>query len=158
MINWARAGNKRRLRVLGCKFSGYKATSEAGSYWWKSRYNTNQKKIRLQCSKVNFKIKVWKCLRKNHHWTHRYSKVFVHYWRKHYGWTQSIEGKDLGPDPFPLLASLAACALSTLRMYIDRKGWDIPEINISLTYTKKAILNSLQQFQDQYFNRNWRRH
>lgn len=44
-----------------------------------------------------------------------------------------IEGKDLGPDPYTtLLASLAGCTLSTLRMYIDRKGWDIPEINISL--------------------------
>lgn len=46
---------------------------------------------------------------------------------------ESIEGKDLGQDPYStLLASLAACTLSTLRMYIDRKGWDIPEINISL--------------------------
>lgn len=42
-------------------------------------------------------------------------------------------GKDLGIDPFStLLASLAGCTLSTLRMYIDRKEWDIPEINISL--------------------------
>lgn len=46
---------------------------------------------------------------------------------------ENLEGKDLGPDPFStLLASLAGCTLSTLRMYIDRKGWDIPEINISL--------------------------
>lgn len=42
-------------------------------------------------------------------------------------------GKDLGIDPFStLLASLAGCTLSTLRMYIDRKEWIIPEINISL--------------------------
>jgi putative redox protein len=35
-----------------------------------------------------------------------------------------IEGQDLGPDPFTtLLASLAGCTLSTLRMYISRKGW-----------------------------------
>jgi putative redox protein len=47
-----------------------------------------------------------------------------------------------------LLASLAACTLSTLRMYIDR-GWDIPEINISLNFYQ-AILNSLLQFQDQF--------
>lgn len=46
---------------------------------------------------------------------------------------EAIEGKDLGPDPYTmLLASLAGCTLSTLRMYIDRKGWDIPVINISL--------------------------
>lgn len=45
----------------------------------------------------------------------------------------NLEGKDLGPDPYStLLASLAGCTLSTLRMYIDRKGWEIPVINISL--------------------------
>ena len=46
---------------------------------------------------------------------------------------KSIDGKDLGPDPYTtLLASLAGCTLSTLRMYISRKGWDIPEINVIL--------------------------
>lgn len=51
---------------------------------------------------------------------------------------ESIEGKDLGPDPYStLLASLAGCTLSTLRMYIDRKGWDIPEINISLNLAQE---------------------
>ncbi len=50
----------------------------------------------------------------------------------------NIGGNDLGPDPFStLLASLAGCTLSTLRMYIDRKGWDIPEINISLNLTQE---------------------
>ncbi|MGO4820477.1 MULTISPECIES: OsmC family protein [unclassified Flavobacterium] len=52
---------------------------------------------------------------------------------------KSIEGGDLGPDPYStLLASLAACTLSTLRMYIDRKGWDIPEINISLNFYQES--------------------
>ncbi len=51
---------------------------------------------------------------------------------------ESIEGKDLGPDPYStLLASLAGCTLSTLRMYIDRKGWDIPEINIALNMSQE---------------------
>lgn len=46
---------------------------------------------------------------------------------------ESNGGKDLGPDPYSaLLASLASCTLATLRMYIDRKGWDIPEINIAI--------------------------
>lgn len=46
---------------------------------------------------------------------------------------ESIGGNDIGPDPFStFLASLAGCTLSTLRMYIDRKGWDIPELKISL--------------------------
>lgn len=44
---------------------------------------------------------------------------------------ESAGGKDLGPDPFTLLlSSVASCILVTLRMYIDRKGWDIPEISV----------------------------
>ena len=44
----------------------------------------------------------------------------------------SSGGKDLGPDPFSLLlSSLASCTLATLRMYIDRKEWDIPEITVN---------------------------
>jgi len=51
----------------------------------------------------------------------------------------SIGGKDLGPDPYTaLLASLASCTLSTLRMYIDRKGWDIPAINITLNMSQET--------------------
>ena len=41
-------------------------------------------------------------------------------------------GKDEGPDPYSLLlSSLATCTLVTLRMYIDRKCWDIPSIAIN---------------------------
>jgi putative redox protein len=51
---------------------------------------------------------------------------------------ENIDGKDLGPDPFTtLLASLAGCTLSTLRMYIDRKGWEITEINIALNLAQE---------------------
>ena len=51
---------------------------------------------------------------------------------------ESVGGNDLGPDPFStFLASLAGCTLSTLRMYIDRKGWDIPEIKISLNLAQE---------------------
>ena len=42
---------------------------------------------------------------------------------------ESSGGKATGPDPYTLLmSSLLACSLITMRMYIDRKGWDIPEI------------------------------
>jgi putative redox protein len=52
---------------------------------------------------------------------------------------ENIDGKDLGPDPYStLLASLAGCTLSTLRMYIDRKGWDIPEITIALNMSQES--------------------
>ena len=40
-------------------------------------------------------------------------------------------GQDTGPDPFTLLiSSLASCTLITIRMYANRKGWDIPEIRV----------------------------
>jgi putative redox protein len=51
----------------------------------------------------------------------------------------SVGGNDLGPDPFStLLASLAGCTLSTLRMYIDRKGWDIPQITIAVNLSQET--------------------
>lgn len=51
----------------------------------------------------------------------------------------SVGGMDAGPDPYTLLlSSLAACTLSTLRMYIDRKGWDIPSITISLNFAQET--------------------
>ena len=50
---------------------------------------------------------------------------------------ESIGGNDLGPDPYStLLASLAGCTLSTLRMYINRKGWEIPEISVALNMSQ----------------------
>ena len=52
---------------------------------------------------------------------------------------ENIGGQDLAPDPYTaLLASLASCTLSTLRMYIDRKEWNIPEINISLNMSQES--------------------
>ena len=40
-------------------------------------------------------------------------------------------GNDEGPDPYTLLlSSIVSCTLITLRMYIDRKGWDISAISV----------------------------
>jgi len=42
-------------------------------------------------------------------------------------------GRNKGFNPFEILAtSLASCTAATLRMYIDRKGWDIPQINVEV--------------------------
>ena len=42
-------------------------------------------------------------------------------------------GGNKGFNPFEILAtSLASCTAATLRMYIDRKGWDIPTINVEV--------------------------
>ena len=50
-----------------------------------------------------------------------------------------VGGNDEGPDPYTtLLAALAGCTLSTLRMYIDRKGWIIPEISVQLNMTQET--------------------
>ncbi|MCB0481463.1 MAG: OsmC family protein [Flavobacteriales bacterium] len=42
-------------------------------------------------------------------------------------------GKDLGFSPKELLvAALAACTSATLRMYADRKGWDLQEVKLEI--------------------------
>lgn len=42
-------------------------------------------------------------------------------------------GKDLGFSPKELLASsLAACTSATVKMYADRKGWDLEEVKIQI--------------------------
>jgi putative redox protein len=42
-------------------------------------------------------------------------------------------GKDIGPDPFTtVLSGLVGCTLTTLRMYIKKKGWDITDIHCSV--------------------------
>ncbi|MES2141045.1 MAG: OsmC family protein [Bacteroidota bacterium] len=46
-------------------------------------------------------------------------------------------GKDTGFSPKELLvAALSACTSATLRMYIARKGWDIPEIKVETELTE----------------------
>ena len=58
-------------------------------------------------------------------------------------------GQDLGPDPFTLVvAGLVGCTLTTLRMYIRRKGWNIDDI--------KVEANMMQQ-QEPFKSIIWRR-
>ncbi len=43
-------------------------------------------------------------------------------------------GKDTGPTPTELvLSGLASCTMSTLRMYADKKGWNVDEIEVEIS-------------------------
>jgi putative redox protein len=49
----------------------------------------------------------------------------------------SAGGRNAGPAPYNLLlASLGSCTAITLRMYAERKGWDIGAMQIALTLDK----------------------
>lgn len=42
-------------------------------------------------------------------------------------------GQNKGFNPFEIMAtSLASCTAATLRMYIDRKEWDVEKINVEV--------------------------
>jgi putative redox protein len=48
---------------------------------------------------------------------------------------KDIGGKDLGFAPRELLASsLGACTVITLRMYANRKGWDLSDAKVEVTF------------------------
>ncbi|HEY1547015.1 MAG TPA: OsmC family protein [Kofleriaceae bacterium] len=49
----------------------------------------------------------------------------------------ALGGADAGIAPYGLLvASLAACTSITLRMYAERKGWELGEIKVDLEMTR----------------------
>lgn len=50
----------------------------------------------------------------------------------------SVGGSDLGPTPGELfLSSLGTCAAITIRMYADRKEWDLQNVHIDLNLETK---------------------
>lgn len=58
---------------------------------------------------------------------------------------ESNGGKDLGFAPKELLAaSLAACTAATLRMYADRKGWDLTEAKVDVELEWNATENKTE--------------
>lgn len=47
---------------------------------------------------------------------------------------------DLGSDPYEfILAGLATCTAATLRMYADRKGWDLEQLRIKLSLEVERV-------------------
>lgn len=50
----------------------------------------------------------------------------------------SFGGNDMGLSPYELLvAAVGSCTVLTLKLYAQRKGWDLKEVYVYLTYAKK---------------------
>ncbi len=50
----------------------------------------------------------------------------------------SVGGDDFGPSPYEYLnAGLAACTVMTLKMYAQRKQWDLQEVFVYISHSKK---------------------
>ena len=51
---------------------------------------------------------------------------------------ESVGGDDFGPSPYEFLnAALAACTAMTLKLYAERKKWDLQEVFVYLSHSKK---------------------
>ena len=58
---------------------------------------------------------------------------------------ESSGGKDLGFSPKELLAaSLVFCTGITLRMYANRKGWDLTDIKVEITFDTDSVDNKFK--------------
>jgi putative redox protein len=50
----------------------------------------------------------------------------------------TLGGDDAGPTPVEwLLTSLGACKAITLQMYAERKGWQLEQVTVDLTYESR---------------------
>ncbi|HLR16386.1 MAG TPA: OsmC family protein [Alcanivoracaceae bacterium] len=55
----------------------------------------------------------------------------------------SAGGANTGPTPYDyILAGLASCTLITLRMYSEHKGWELGELNATLSLSKDKEKNT----------------
>lgn len=50
----------------------------------------------------------------------------------------SVGGNDFGPSPYEYLnAALAACTVMTLKLYAERKQWDLKEVFVYISHSRK---------------------
>ncbi|MFV0564421.1 MAG: OsmC family protein [Flavobacteriaceae bacterium] len=57
---------------------------------------------------------------------------------------EDLGGKNLGFTPTELLESaLAACTAMTLRMYADKKGWDLQHVEINVGFKRNISTQQL---------------
>lgn len=55
-----------------------------------------------------------------------------------------VGGEGLGFTPTELLeASLAACSVMTIRMYADRKGWDLEDVEIKVGFKRNLTTHQV---------------
>ena len=51
---------------------------------------------------------------------------------------ERLGGENLGPNPFELLgAALSACTAMTIRMYAERKGWDVQNLEVTVDHSRE---------------------
>jgi putative redox protein len=56
---------------------------------------------------------------------------------------KDVGGNDSGPSPYQLLnASLGACTAMTLKMYAERKEWNLKEVIVHLSHEKRHVNDS----------------
>ena len=61
---------------------------------------------------------------------------------------KSVGGDDYGPSPYDYLsAGLAACTVMTLKLYAERKKWDLQEVFVYITYSKKHSEDLMQELE-----------
>jgi len=57
-----------------------------------------------------------------------------------------LGGDDAGPAPYNLLvAALAACTSITLRMYADRKGWELGPVHVDVTFLREQDVERIER-------------
>jgi putative redox protein len=55
-------------------------------------------------------------------------------------------GTNSGPNPYSLLlGALGACASITLRMYAERKGWELGEVRVDLNLFKEGEADRIER-------------